>query len=154
MQKHLYIFLFFLASALLVSAQAQSARELTSDASRLGIKGSGGVRTHNGLPTLYIDGKPHNGLAFSTYYAVPKEFKEFSDAGVNLFSFVTTPTGLAYHNIQPNLRPELPLVDGPKEYREQRALFLRLDDLLSHSGLEGEFTTLSDGTSQDRPGQV
>lgn len=46
-------------------------------------------------------------------------------------------------NFQPDLRPELPLVDGPKEYREQRALFLRLDDLLSRSGLEQEFTTLS-----------
>lgn len=46
-------------------------------------------------------------------------------------------------SFQPDLRPELPLVDGPKEYHEQRALFMRLDDLLSHSGLEGEFFTLS-----------
>lgn len=46
-------------------------------------------------------------------------------------------------DFQPDLRPELPLVDGPKEYREQRALFLRLDELLSRSGLEGEFTALS-----------
>ena len=46
-------------------------------------------------------------------------------------------------SFQPDLRPELPLVDGPKEYRQQRALFVRLDDLLSQSGLEGEFFTLS-----------
>ena len=33
-------------------------------------------------------------------------------------------------------------MDGLKEYHEQRALFVRLDDLLSQSGLEGEFFTL------------
>lgn len=32
-------------------------------------------------------------------------------------------------SFQSELRPELPVVDGPKEYREQRALFLRLDEL-------------------------
>lgn len=46
-------------------------------------------------------------------------------------------------NFQPDLRPELPLIDGPKEYRDQRALFLRLDDLLTRSGLEREFIDLS-----------
>jgi hypothetical protein len=46
-------------------------------------------------------------------------------------------------NFQAELRPELPLVDGPKEYRDQRALFLRLDDLLTQTGLEREFFTLS-----------
>ena len=44
---------------------------------------------------------------------------------------------------QPDLRPELPLVDGPKEYREQRVLFIRLDELFSQSGLEREFFDLS-----------
>lgn len=46
-------------------------------------------------------------------------------------------------NFQPDLRPELPLVDGPKEYHEQRALFVRLDDSLGQSGLESEFFALS-----------
>tara|TARA_R110002111_G_C5976964_1_gene370770 strand:- start:463 stop:1944 length:1482 start_codon:yes stop_codon:yes gene_type:complete len=46
-------------------------------------------------------------------------------------------------SFQPDLRPELPLVDGPKEFREQRALFLRLDDLLSQTGLDREFFTMS-----------
>lgn len=50
---------------------------------------------------------------------------------------------MATINFQPDLRPELPLVDGPKEYHEQRALLIRLDDLLSQSGLEAEFFTLS-----------
>ncbi len=46
-------------------------------------------------------------------------------------------------SFQSELRPELPVVDGPKEYREQRALFLRIEDLLSQTGLEREFITLS-----------
>ena len=46
-------------------------------------------------------------------------------------------------SFQPDLRPELPLVDGPKEYREQRALFSRIEDLLSQTGLEREFIALS-----------
>ncbi len=33
-------------------------------------------------------------------------------------------TSIAY---QPQLRPVLPQVDGPKEYREERALIIRLD---------------------------
>lgn len=44
---------------------------------------------------------------------------------------------------QPELRPELPLVDGPKEYHEQRALFIRLDELLALSDLDCEFFELS-----------
>jgi len=44
---------------------------------------------------------------------------------------------------QPQLRPALPLVNGPKEYRDQRALFIRLDELLHQSGLEHEFIKLS-----------
>jgi len=42
-------------------------------------------------------------------------------------------------SFQPDLRRELPLVEGPKEYREQRDLFLRLDKLLIQSGLECAF---------------
>jgi len=44
---------------------------------------------------------------------------------------------------QPSLRPDLPQVFGPKEYREERALFIRIDEILSSSGLEGEFITLA-----------
>ena len=46
-------------------------------------------------------------------------------------------------SFQPALRPALPLVDGPKEYREQRVLFERLDDLLVQSGLESSFIKMS-----------
>jgi len=44
---------------------------------------------------------------------------------------------------QPHFRPALPQVDGPKEYREERALLIRLDDILATSGLEQEFITLA-----------
>lgn len=44
---------------------------------------------------------------------------------------------------QPFLRPDLPQVFGPKEYREERALFVRIDEILIASGLEEEFITLA-----------
>ena len=46
-------------------------------------------------------------------------------------------------SFQPELRPELPLVDGPKEYQEQRSLFIRLDELLDLSNIEHRFFELS-----------
>lgn len=63
-------------------------------------EGSGAVRAHRGLPQLFIDGQPHNGMTFTTYDQVRKEYQEFADTGVDLFSFVISPTGCAYHNIQ------------------------------------------------------
>lgn len=39
------------------------------------------------------------------------------------------------------LRPALPTIYGPLDYRAQRALFERMDAILSASGLEGEFIT-------------
>lgn len=44
---------------------------------------------------------------------------------------------------QPALRPALPCVYGPLDYREQRALFQRIDSILSASGLEEEFILLT-----------
>lgn len=40
---------------------------------------------------------------------------------------------------QPALRPALPTVYGPLDYREQRALIERMDGILSASGLDHEF---------------
>jgi hypothetical protein len=45
------------------------------------------VREHLGLPQLFIDGTPHNGLTFTTYDQVREEYQEFADVGVDLFSF-------------------------------------------------------------------
>jgi len=44
---------------------------------------------------------------------------------------------------QPALRPALPCVYGPLDYREQRALFQRIDSILSASGLEEQIITLT-----------
>jgi hypothetical protein len=44
---------------------------------------------------------------------------------------------------QPALRPALPCVYGPLDYREQRALFQRIDSILTASGLEEEIITLT-----------
>jgi IS5 family transposase len=44
---------------------------------------------------------------------------------------------------QPALRPALPCVYGPLDYREQRTLFQRIDSILSASGLEEEFIMLT-----------
>ncbi len=44
---------------------------------------------------------------------------------------------------QPALRPALPCVYGPSDYREQRALFERIDKILPVSGLEQDFVYLA-----------
>ena len=44
---------------------------------------------------------------------------------------------------QPALRPALPCIYGPLDYREQRALFERIDTILDASGLEQEFIKLT-----------
>jgi hypothetical protein len=44
---------------------------------------------------------------------------------------------------QPSLRPALPQVFGPKEYHQERQLFIRIDGILSTSGLEAEFIGLA-----------
>ncbi len=50
---------------------------------------------------------------------------------------------MATFTYQPTLRPALPLVYGPLDYREQRALFERIDGILSTSGLEQDFIDLA-----------
>lgn len=44
---------------------------------------------------------------------------------------------------QPFLRPALTRIFGPKEYRDERQLFIRIDEILTTSGLEAEFIRLS-----------
>lgn len=60
--------------------------------------------------------------------------------------FATTnprPSNVLSFTYQPSLRPELPQIFGPKEYREERALFIRIDEILTSSGLESEFIRLA-----------
>lgn len=49
---------------------------------------------------------------------------------------------------QPALRPALPNVYGPLEYREERALYERIDHILTVSGLEQEFISLALGDQE------
>jgi hypothetical protein len=44
---------------------------------------------------------------------------------------------------QPALRPALPLVTGPLDYRAQRQLFERIDAIIAESRLDTEFLTLA-----------
>ena len=46
-------------------------------------------------------------------------------------------------SFQPQLRPALLEVSGCKDYREERNLFIRIDEILSRSGIEEEFIELS-----------
>ena len=50
---------------------------------------------------------------------------------------------------QPSLRPALLEVTGCKDYREERELFIRIDEILTRSGLGDEFIELS--IQQKRP---
>ena len=50
---------------------------------------------------------------------------------------------VAIFTYQPALRPALPCVYGPLDYRELRALFERVDSILSTSGLEHDFINLA-----------
>jgi len=52
---------------------------------------------------------------------------------------------------QPALRPALPNIYGPLEYREERALYERMDLILRVSGLEQEFINLALGDQKIDP---
>ena len=74
---------------------------------------------------------------------------EFTSHAQNSWSinwFTTTnprPRTVPIITCQPFLRPALPQISGPKEYREERELFIRIDEILTSSGLEDEFIQLS-----------
>lgn len=55
----------------------------------------------------------------------------------------TKPRTVKNYTFQPALRPELPCVYGPIDYRQQRELFKRIDQILSTSGLEDQFIELA-----------
>ena len=58
---------------------------------------------------------------------------------------------------QPQLRPALLEVKGCKEYRQERALFIRIDEVLKYSGIEQEFIELSineKGVDMDKMSQA
>jgi len=54
------------------------------------------VKRHNGTPTLFINGRPHNGMAWATYHPTVEVFRDFAKAGVTLYTFSGTPTEAGY----------------------------------------------------------
>ena len=54
------------------------------------------LRNHHGSPTLFINGQPHNGMAYMAYVPSVPVFRDFAGAGVDLFSFSATPTEAGY----------------------------------------------------------
>lgn len=54
------------------------------------------VRMHKGAPTIFINGRPHNGMAYTAYGPSVEVFSDFARAGVTLYSFSATPTEAGY----------------------------------------------------------
>jgi hypothetical protein len=54
------------------------------------------VRPYHGSSTLFIDGKPHAGMAYAAYGPSVEVFRDFAEAGVDLFTFSATPTEAGY----------------------------------------------------------
>jgi hypothetical protein len=54
------------------------------------------VKDHGGTPTLFINGRPHAGMAWATYHPTLEVFSDFARAGVDLFTFSATPTEAGY----------------------------------------------------------
>lgn len=50
------------------------------------------VKIHNGVPTIFIEGRPFNGQVFNSMPANPAEIKLFADAGISVYSFTVSPT--------------------------------------------------------------
>ena len=55
------------------------------------------VAPHNGVPTLFINDQPHNGMACAAYRPEPEKFAAFTSAGVDLFTICGTPTDSGYN---------------------------------------------------------
>jgi beta-galactosidase len=54
------------------------------------------VRIHHGVPTLFVNDKPHSGMSYAAYGPSLEVFQDFSRAGVDLFTFAATPTEGGY----------------------------------------------------------
>ena len=54
--------------------------------------GTAAVKLHNGVPTFFFDGKPHSGISYMSYAPSETVARNFHKVGINLFSFVATPT--------------------------------------------------------------
>ncbi|NLH99643.1 MAG: hypothetical protein GX446_09155 [Chthonomonadales bacterium] len=74
---------------------AGARRNVVVDARKPGVTVAE-VKLHRGAPTLFINGKPHNGMAYAAYGPSVEVFTDFARAGVDLFTFSATPTEAGY----------------------------------------------------------
>ena len=51
-----------------------------------------GVLWHNGVPALFVNGRAHAGMCYAAYTPSVEVFRDFAKAGVDLYTFVATPT--------------------------------------------------------------
>ena len=59
------------------------------------------IRRHNGVPTLFVNGRPNAGMTYMTYdREATKHFASFGKIGVNLASFSAT-SDLSFFNLAP-----------------------------------------------------
>ena len=58
------------------------------------------VKPSNGTPTIFINGKPHCGMAYAAYGPNPQVYRDFTSVDVDLFTICATPTESGY-NISP-----------------------------------------------------
>jgi hypothetical protein len=49
------------------------------------------IGKHNGVPVLFIDGKPHSAFAYMSFDPQKKYIHDFAESGIELFSFSTSP---------------------------------------------------------------
>jgi len=54
------------------------------------------VKPWRGVPTLHINGQPNSGITWATYSPSVDVFRDFTRAGVDLFTFSGTPTEAGY----------------------------------------------------------
>ena len=50
-----------------------------------------GIRSHNGAPTLFVDGSPHSGFAYMSFNLQERYARQFADRGVDLFMLSVSP---------------------------------------------------------------
>jgi hypothetical protein len=55
------------------------------------------IKPHGGVPTLFINGRPHSGMSYMSYRPKGEYFGQFGQIGVHLYSFSATPTEAAYN---------------------------------------------------------
>lgn len=130
------------------------------------------MQLHGGAPALVINGRPHNGMAYAAYTPTSEVFRNFTEAGVDLYTFVATPTEAGtprdrtcwtapgkYDYSQLDERVDLVLKANPHAYFFPR-LFLHAprwwseahpDDVVLMETDKGELAVYREQRSGDKP---